>query len=65
MLSDAGCTCGVAETTAGPASATGRNPEARIGTIVNKYSIVRVLGAGGMGVVYEARHATLARQGRA
>ena len=39
------------------------DPEARVGTIIDqKYGIVRLLGKGGMGVVYEARHGTLARR---
>jgi serine/threonine-protein kinase len=45
--------------------ATGQEPEGaivRIGTVVDKYTIVRILGRGGMGTVYEARHSRLARR---
>jgi eukaryotic-like serine/threonine-protein kinase len=34
----------------------------RIGSVVGKYVIVRLLGRGGMGAVYEARHAQLSRR---
>ena len=43
------------------APAAGSDP--RIGALVaDKYTIVRLIGRGGMGTVYEARHATLSRR---
>lgn len=42
-----------------------RTPDARnalVGSSVGKYQIVAVLGAGGMGTLYEARHPVLANR---
>jgi serine/threonine protein kinase len=42
---------------------TGQRRDPRIGTVVaGKYAVVRLIGDGGMGSVYEARHETLSRR---
>jgi tetratricopeptide (TPR) repeat protein len=38
------------------------SPDPLVGSTVGKYSIVRVIGSGGMGVLYEARHPILANR---
>jgi len=37
-------------------------PNTRVGSVVGKYVIARLLGQGGMGAVYEARHSALSRR---
>jgi len=39
-----------------------RNAEARLGTRLGNYALISIVGAGGMGVVYEGRHVYLRRR---
>jgi serine/threonine-protein kinase len=53
-----------ASSTGAPAeeAITDDNPEARVGTTLGKYRVLRMLGRGGMGCVYEAEHQKLGRR---
>src|SRR5262245_40273656 len=46
----------------GDGNGGGEGPDPRVGTTVDKYTIIRLIGRGGMGAVYEARHATISRR---
>lgn len=45
-----------------PATGPTNSADPRLGTVIDKHTIVRLLGRGGMGAVYEARHTVLARR---
>ncbi len=62
MVSGTQSTCEICGSIHPEGEACGARTDSRIGGIVNKYRIVRLLGRGGMGSVYEAQHVTLQRR---